>query len=188
MYSVPSTTIMESHRLVKNFALTGHTDNLGRCSWPHLLSTPRALVLAAVTNPRARKNVTAGPAWHVKLIFNVSHRNNCSLISCNSHGLNIPSLAVLIIELRNVTSEFVYKDMPCLDWDIFSLWKQCLAHCLALAQTVIKHKIPSVYAIWVNGLSFVCSTKTWIPECGTELCHQIDTPHDWQAWPKLMCK
>lgn len=111
MHLVPSITGMASQCLVKNFALAGHANNIERCYCPHLLSNTRAL---AVTNPRARENFAAGPACHVKLIFHFSYRYNCSIISCNSHGLNTPSLAVLIIESRNVTTEFGYKGMPCL--------------------------------------------------------------------------
>lgn len=111
MHPVPSITGKASQCLVKNFALAGHTDNIERCYCPHLLSTTRAL---AVTNPRARENSAAGPACHGKLIFRFSYRYNCSVISCNSHGLHTPTLGVLIIESRNVTTEFGYKGMPCL--------------------------------------------------------------------------
>lgn len=182
MYPIPSITRMESQCLVKNFALAEHTDNIERCHCPHLLSISRLPVLAAVNNPRARENFAADPACRAKLIFHVSHRYNCSIISCNSYDLNIPSLANPNNRVKECDHRVWVKRHAMFGlWNILMLKAQCLVHCLALVETVIKHKIPSDYAIWVtaSGLSVACSTETWILECVTELHHQIDTPHKW---------
>lgn len=71
MCPVLSITRIETQCLVKNFALAGKRDNIERCHCPHLLSTTRPPVPAAVTNLRARENSAADPDPAMQSLFSM---------------------------------------------------------------------------------------------------------------------